>query len=87
MIEFQENTLTDVKREEWRDPISWDPSSYCLGPNKYNCSRLAFKVKDNKYNCSGPYLKVKKKKKKKNKCRLNQKLLHYCQHAENLLNT
>ena len=65
MIEFQENTLTDVKREEWRDPISWDPSSYRLGPNKYNCSRLAFKVKDNKYNCSGPYLKVKKKKKKK----------------------
>ena len=66
MIEFQENILTDVKREEWKDPVSWDPSSYCLGSNKYNCSRLAFKVKDNKYNCSGPYLKVKKKKKKKN---------------------
>ena len=43
MMEFQENTLTDVRREGWTDPISQDPSSYHWGSNKYNCSRLAFK--------------------------------------------
>ena len=43
MIQFQENTQTDARMERWTDPISYDPSSYCWGPKKYNCSRLAFK--------------------------------------------
>ena len=28
--------------ERWTDSISQDPSGYCQGSNKYNCSRLAF---------------------------------------------
>ena len=43
MIQFQENTQTDVKRPEWTDPISQDPSSYRQGSNKWNWSKLAFK--------------------------------------------
>ena len=39
MIQFQENTQTDGRR----DPISQDPSGYRQGSNNYNCSRLAFK--------------------------------------------
>ena len=39
MIQFQENTQTDGRR----DPISQDPSGYHQGSNNYNCSRLAFK--------------------------------------------
>ena len=31
MIKFQENTLTDVRREGWADTISQDPSSYWWG--------------------------------------------------------
>ena len=34
MILFQENTQTDVRRQTWTDPISWDPSSYRHGFNK-----------------------------------------------------
>ena len=43
MIQWQENTQTDGKMEGLTDPISQDPSGYCQGSNKYNCSRLAFK--------------------------------------------
>ena len=43
MIQFQENTQADGRREGWTDPISQDPSAYRRGSNKYNCSRLAFK--------------------------------------------
>ena len=28
MIQFQENTHTDVKRVGWNDPISYDPAIY-----------------------------------------------------------
>ena len=43
MIQFKENNPTDSKMEGWTDPIPWDPSSYCKGSKKYNCSSLAFK--------------------------------------------
>ena len=43
MIEFQEKTHTDVRKEGWTDPISLDPSNYDLGSNKYICIGLAFK--------------------------------------------
>ena len=45
MIKFQENTLTDVRREGQADSITLDPSSYCQGTYKYNPNRLAFKSK------------------------------------------
>ena len=35
----QHNTQQDGKMT---DPLSWNPSGYCWGSNKYNCSRLAF---------------------------------------------
>ena len=34
MIQFQENTQTDVWRLRWTDPISKNPSSYRHGFNK-----------------------------------------------------
>ena len=34
MIQIQENTQTDVRRQGWTDPISWDPSSYRQGSSK-----------------------------------------------------
>ena len=45
MTHFQENTQRDART----DPISQNPSSYCQGSNKYNCSKLAFKSNDIKY--------------------------------------
>ena len=45
IIQFQENNQTDGRMEGQTDPISQDPSSYHQGSNKYNCSRLAFKIK------------------------------------------
>ena len=50
MIPFQENTWKDSTIEGWTDPISWDYSGYHRGSNKYNCSRLALKLKDIEYN-------------------------------------
>ena len=34
MIQFQENTQIDVRRQGWADPISLDPSSYHQRSNK-----------------------------------------------------
>ena len=34
MIQFQENSQEDVKKQGWTDPISWDPSSYRQGSSK-----------------------------------------------------
>ena len=34
MIQFQENTQTDVRRQEWTDPISQDPFRYHQGFSK-----------------------------------------------------
>ena len=49
MIQFQENNPTDSRMERWIDPISWDPSGYCYGSNKYNCSRLRFNSQNIEY--------------------------------------
>ena len=43
MTQFQENTQTDSRTEGRADPILYDPSDYCRGSNKYNCSRSPFK--------------------------------------------
>ena len=50
MIQFQENTQTDVRRQGWADPISWDPSSYRQGSSKWNCKNWRLKVKNMEYN-------------------------------------
>ena len=43
MIRFHENMQTKSTMEGQADPIWLDPSSYCQGSSKYNCSRLTFK--------------------------------------------
>ena len=43
MIQFQENNPTDSRMEGWIEHISWNPSSYCWGSNKYDYIRLALK--------------------------------------------
>ena len=51
MIQFQENTWADDRMEGWTDPISWDPTGYRRGSNKYNCSRMAFKSQKYRVRC------------------------------------
>ena len=50
MIQFQENTQADGRKDErpegQTDPALKDPSGYQQGSKKYNCSRLALKVKE-----------------------------------------
>ena len=49
MIQFQENTQADGRKDKrtegQTDPTLKDPSGYQQGSKKYNCSRLALKVK------------------------------------------
>ena len=51
MTQFQENTYTGGRREGQTDPISQDPSGYCWGSNKYNCSRVTFKSQTYRVRC------------------------------------
>ena len=50
MIKFHENTQTNVRREGWTDTISYDPSSYRQGANKYIAVDWHLKVKNK--NCN-----------------------------------
>ena len=50
MIESQENTQIDVRRQGLTDPISWDPSSYCLGLASKTALNWHLIVKDMEYN-------------------------------------
>ena len=51
MTQFQENTYTGGRREGQTDPISQDPSGYCWGSNKDNCSRVTFKSQTYRVRC------------------------------------
>ena len=48
MIKFQENTQTDVKREEGTHPISQDSSSYCQRLTSTTAEDWHLKVKNKK---------------------------------------
>ena len=43
MIQFQENNPTESRMGGQTGLISWNPSDYCYGSNKYKRSGLAFK--------------------------------------------
>ena len=42
MIRFLKNNRESGRAKGWTNPISLNPSGYCPGYSKYNCSRTAF---------------------------------------------
>ena len=52
MIQFHENTQTDVRRQGWTDPTSWDPilPAIARGLASKTAINWHLKVKDIEYN-------------------------------------